>query len=255
MIGLWMSERERIWKKKRVLILCSAYLLILAIYIAKLIYSGVGLYDYGEGKAALHNLNLSWFVLQDMSFIIQAIILPIFAVSTLCDELHSGCYRLYMLRPYRRYQHWSIKLIALLEVVLVFIIGTYVISMISGWIFLPHSQSAILYHTTEPIGFWEANLYTIKLYLMHVLTCLLMIMMSSVICFFVPVSVVAFMIIFCFPFLMSVINSEFIIMNNPFSIVLDVLSPTGHSIFWVYILGSLMVTSFISFVRWQTKSI
>ncbi|WP_019421981.1 ABC transporter permease [Paenibacillus sp. OSY-SE] len=255
MIGLWMSERERIWKKKRVLILCSAYLLILAIYIAKLIYSGVGLYDYGEGKAALHNLNLSWFVLQDMSFIIQAIILPIFAVSTLCDEIHSGCYRLYMLRPFRRYQHWSIKLIALLEVVLVFIIGTYVISMISGWIFLPHSQSAILYHTTEPIGFWEANLYTIKLYLMHVLTCLLMIMMSSVICFFVPVSVVAFMIIFCFPFLMSVINSEFIIMNNPFSIVLDVLSPTGHSIFWVYILGSLMVTSFISFVRWKTKSI
>ncbi|WNS41174.1 hypothetical protein [Paenibacillus sp. MMS20-IR301] len=255
MLGLLVSERERVWKRKRVLFLIIAYLCIVAIYAFRLIQKGEGVYDYGEGRAVLTNLNLSWFVLQDMSFIVQAIIVPIFAIGSLCDEITSGAYRFYMLRPFGRFQHLLVKLYAQLEVIFIFIAATYVLSTILAWVFLPHSSSAVLYHSTTQVSSIQANIYSFKLFGIHFLTCTLMLMMSSVICFFVPISVIAFILILFLPFVIYLMNSEFLILNNPFSVVLDVLSDTGHSVFWFYLGGSLLVFTLVSFVQWNRKSI
>lgn len=93
----------------------------------------------------LNNLNAPWFMMDGMSLLMMAAMLPIFYIDQLSGELNSGAYRLYALRPYRRFELWLGKLLALAATTVVGIGIVYIISMIGSKAFFP---AAIQQHFT-----------------------------------------------------------------------------------------------------------
>lgn len=255
MFGMWVSEMERIWKRKSMFLLFGASLLLLfaSIWIFKI--RGWGEFRYGEGRIVLDNLNMPWFVMDGISLLMVAVILPIIFVDQLSGEIHSGAYRLYMLRSFRRFQFFLIKLLALAATITIYIGATYFIAVISAWLFFPHNDTLMIYGTTDPVGPMEAFFYTMKFYMVFILVCIAKLMLSSVVCLLVSRTLISFFILFVISIVLYQFATELVILFDPFQQILLALGPKGSPVFWIYLFGSMFVCSIFSFLLWQRKAV
>ncbi|GLI07457.1 hypothetical protein YDYSG_34870 [Paenibacillus tyrfis] len=252
MFGLWLSEMERIWKRKQMLVLGGIYWLLWIFNTSMLYSSGWGDYRFG-GRELLHDLNTPWFAMEGISLLLVLAIFPILFVDHLGGEIFSGAYRLYMLRAYSRFQLWLAKLLALASTVLIFVGVTCFISIICARLFFPHSETFIKYGATEPVGSAEALWYTVAFYLLFALVCLAKLLMCSMVCQFVPRPLVAFIVLFVGSIAMIYAVNELSIYFDPFYPIVRALSPDGSPKFWFYLLGSMAAFAAVSLLRWQRK--
>ncbi|UHA73646.1 ABC transporter permease [Paenibacillus sp. 481] len=253
MFGIWVSELERIWKRKSMLFLNSILLFLVLINIWSLKINGFGEFRFGEGRILMHDLNMPWFMMSGVSLFFVLAILPVIYVDHLGGEIHSGAYRLYMLRPFHRYQLWLAKLLALAVTTVIMIIFTYIIAVICAKLFFPQSETLVKYGESTAVGKTEALLYTVKFYALFTVTCLTKLMFSSVICLFVPKPIIAYIVLFAASITLYQIAKPLIIVFDPFQQILLALRTEGAPEFWIYALGTTAVCTVVSFLCWQRK--
>lgn len=252
MFGIWVSEMERIWRRK-LIIIYSVFLFFVIANIWSLKIRGWGEFRFGEGVIPMNDLNMPWFMMSEVSLFLIAVILPIIFVDQLGGEIHSGAYRLYLLRPFRRFQFWLAKLLALAATTIILVGVTYLVAVLSAWLFFPHSDTLVKYGATVPVGSAEAVLYTIKFYLLFILTCIAKLMLSSAVCLFVTRPLIAFFALFIGSIALYQFARGLVILFDPFQQILLALGEEGVSKFWLYLFGSIIAFTIISFLRWERK--
>ncbi|OAX46032.1 hypothetical protein [Paenibacillus sp. AD87] len=256
MLGIWISELERDWKKKSKIMLFSAFIIVIIFNIWGLSSSQKGVFRFGEGSILLNNLNAPWFMMDGMSLLMMAALLPIIYIDQLSGELNSGAYRLYALRPYRRFELWLGKLLALAATTVVGIGIVYIISMIGSKTFFSSSDTTTLYGFKGEVGRLSAEWYTIKFYGVFLLTCLAKLLFCSAICVFISRPIIAFLVIFGLSIVLyHYIATELVFLFDPFRPILLSLHSGGSVSFWLYLIGSSILFGAISFWGWQRKVI
>ncbi|OBA06143.1 hypothetical protein A9P44_04310 [Paenibacillus polymyxa] len=250
--GLWISELERIWKGKRIRAFGCVYLLALLIDIGFLRLTG-GIKIDLSSWFSVDALNLPVFIMKDMSFLLQLFVLPGLFVESLADEIHSGAYRIYMLRSFDRYQHWLVKLLTQIVLIVSFIFGTTLVSLACGWLFFSHPQSTVVYLVPESIGYGKVLWLTIQYDLLLVLTSIAVLVICSV--FSILITRVSIVYACTILGLLGsyVIVSELRFLHDPFVSILRVLCGQGSMIFWMYLTGIIVICPIISFWIWSKR--
>jgi len=254
MWGLWVSEIERIWRRKRMIAFGGVYLLLLLSNMWMLKLSGWGQYRFG-GRVEMHELSAPWFMMEGISLLLVMAILPILFVEHLGGEIHSGAYRMYMLRSFSRFRLWLAKLLALIATIGVFMGTTCLIAFACGRLFFPHSDTVLIYGAEVPIASTAAALYTVKVYLLLALVCVLKLALSSMVCLFVPRPLMAYIVIFVGSIAALYLNKELVLLFDPFQRILTALSPEGWPKFWIYAIGFTAVFAAASFWRWERRAV
>ncbi|MCG7376551.1 ABC transporter permease [Paenibacillus sp. ACRSA] len=256
MLGIWTSELERNWKRKSKIVLYAAFLVLVILNILGASSSGMGEFRFGEGSITLNTLNAPWFVMNGISLLMVAALLPIVYIDHLSGELYSGGYRIYGLRPYRRFELWLGKILALAVTTLIFILVTYGIAMIGSKIFFPSTDTTTLYRTEGEVGRLSAEWYTVKFYAVFLLTCLAKLLFCSAICVFISRPLIAFLAVSGLSVVIyHYLATELVFLFDPFQQILLALRPEGSYKFLIYLIGSMVVFGSISFVGWQKKVI
>lgn len=254
MTGIWLSEMQRNWSRKTKLVLYLVIFILLAANMWGLTSSPWGQYRFGEGKILLSNLNASWFFMNGPSLLLISAFLPALYIESMGGELQSGRYRLYMLRPYKRYQLWLGKLLALAATTAIIVAVIYMIGVIGAQLLFPHQSTTTLYLHHVEVGEFQAHWYTIKFYLLFLLVCWAKLLFCSAVCMFISRPLVAFLVQLILSFVIyRLIAREMVIQADPFQQILLALQHDPINHFWTYLVGSSIILAVISFVSWQRK--
>ncbi|WDZ59303.1 ABC transporter permease [Paenibacillus polymyxa] len=253
MLGIWKSEMERIWNRKSTYLLYVAYILIIVAIIWSHKITGTKVFRFGEGTMVVNNLNLPWLMMSEVALFLTTAMLPILYVDQLGGDLHSGAYRLYVLRPYRRFQFWLAKLLALSVTTIIFLGTSLLIGVIAGWWLFPHSSTFFKYGSSVTSTSSDAIPYVLAFYLVLTIVCLAKLMLSSVICLFVSRPLFAYIvIIFSSAFLFQLFR-PLIMLMDPFREILLAIKVDNSFKFWMSVGGMIVICVIISFTRWQKK--
>ncbi|AZS13811.1 ABC transporter permease [Paenibacillus lutimineralis] len=256
MFGAWVSEMERIWKSKSMLILYFIFIALLAANIWGGVLNGSGTLRFGEGKIELNSLTVPWYMMDGISLLLTLVVLPVIYVNQLSGEIHSGAYRLYVLRPFPRYQIWLSKLLALAATTIMLIGFTFILVMAASWLLFPRADMMTLYGSNESVHVSKAILYNFNFYVLFALVSISKLMFCSAVCLFISRPLISFVTIFILSFLLYFkIAVNLVILADPFQKLLLTLRPEGYPQFWIYSLGTLIVCALISFVKWQRKMV
>lgn len=202
MFGIWISEMERVWKSKSMLILYLIFILLLAANTWGAMLNGSGNLRFGGGRIEFNNLNMPWYMMDGISLVLTVVVLPVIYVNHLSGDIHSGAYRLYMLRPFSRVQILLSKLLALAATTIILIGFTYIFAMATSWIFFPKSNVVTLYGSNEPVSVTKAIMFNFNFYALFALVSIAKLMFCSAICLFVTRPLFAYITIFVLSFLL-----------------------------------------------------
>lgn len=253
MLGIWKSEMERIWNRKSTYSLYIAYILIVVAIIWSYKVTGTKVLRFGEGTMVVNNLNLPWLMMSEVALFLTTAMLPILYVDQLSGDLHSGAYRLYMLRPYRRFQFWLAKLLALSASTAIFMGTSLLIGVFAGWLFFPHSSTFLKYGSSVASPPLDAIPYILAFYLVLTMVCLAKLMLSSVVCLFVSRPLFAYIVILILSVFLFKLFRPLIMLSDPFQQILLALRVDNSFNFWMCAGGLILVSIIISFTRWQKK--
>ncbi|KJK30171.1 ABC transporter permease [Paenibacillus sp. P2(2022)] len=255
MSGIWLSELERIWNRKSTFLLYIAMLLIIFVNIWSLKTNGTMRFRFGEGTIVVNNLNLPWLMMSEISLFLILAMLPILYVDQLGGDLHSGAYRLYVLRPYRRFQFWLGKLLALSVTTAIFTGTALVIGIVAGWLLFPHTSTFFKYGSGVISPSSDAIPYTLAFYLILTLACVAKLLLVSAVCLFISRPLFAFIAIFVLSVALYQVVRPLVLLMDPFQQIMLALRVEGSFKFWMCLIAIILVGSVISFVRWQKKII
>ncbi|AOK90361.1 ABC transporter permease [Paenibacillus sp. S33] len=255
MSGIWLSELERIWNRKSTFLLYIAMLLIVFVNIWSLKTNGTMRFRFGEGTVIVNNLNLPWLMMSEISLFLILAMLPILYVDQLSGDLHTGAYRLYVLRPYRRFQFWLGKLLALSVTTVVFTGTALVIGIVAGWLLFPHTSTFFKYGSGTASPSSDAIPYTLAFYLVLTLACVAKLLLSSAVCLFISRPLFAFIAIFVLSAALYQVVRPLVLLMDPFQQIVLALRVEGSFNFWMCLIAITLIGSVISFVRWQKKII
>ncbi|WP_068497639.1 hypothetical protein [Paenibacillus kribbensis] len=255
MSGIWLSELERIWNRKSTFLLYIAMLLLIIVNIWSLKTNGTMRYRFGEGTVVVNNLNLPWLMMSEISLFLILAMLPILYVDQLGGDLHTGAYRLYVLRPYRRFRFWLGKLLALTVTTVIFTGTALVIGMVAGWLLFPHASTFFKYGSEAVSSSSDAIPYTLAFYLVLTLACVAKLLLSSAVCLFISRPLFAFIVIFVLSAALYQVIRPLVLLMDPFQQIVLALRVEGSLNFWMCLIATILIGSVISFVRWQRKII
>ncbi|WDM21871.1 ABC transporter permease [Paenibacillus polymyxa] len=255
MLGIWRSEMERIWNRRSTLLLYTIFLLMVIANIVSLKINGTMKFRFGEGIATVNNLNLPWLMMSEISLFLILALLPILYVDQLSGDIHSGAYRLYVLRPYRRFQFWLGKLFALSVTTIVFTGTALLIGILAGWTIFPRSLTFFKYGSAEASTSLDAMSYTLVFYLVLTLVCLAKLMLSSAVCLFISRPLFSFISILFISMFIYPLYKPLVMLIDPFQQIMLALRVDGSTRFWMCLIVIILICSTISFVRWQKKTI
>ncbi|MGM1021060.1 MAG: ABC transporter permease [Bacillota bacterium] len=253
MLGIWKSEMERIWNRKSTYLLYVAYILIIVTIIWSHKITGTKVFRFGEGTMVVNNLNLPWLMMSEVALFLTTAMLPILYVDQLGGDLHSGAYRLYVLRPYRRFQFWLAKLLALSVTTIIFLGTSLLIGVIAGWLLFPHSSTFFKYGSSVTSTSSDAIPYVLAFYLVLTIVCLAKLMLSSVICLFVSRPLFSYIGIITLSAFLFQLFRPLIMLMDPFREILLALQVDNSFKFWMCVGGMIVICVIISFTRWQKK--
>ncbi|WP_348623841.1 ABC transporter permease [Paenibacillus peoriae] len=253
MLAIWRSEMERIWNRKSTLLLYIAYIFIVVAIIWSHKVTGTKVLRFGEGTVVVNNLNLPWLMMSEVALFLVTAILPILYVDQLSGDLYSGAYRLYMLRPYRRFHFWLAKLLALSASTAIFMGTSLLIGVFAGWLFFPHSSTFFKYGSSVASSPSDAVPYIISFYLVLTLVCLVKLMLSSAVCLFMSRPLFAYIVILILSVFLFELFRPLIMLMDPFQQIMLALRVDSSFNFWMCAGGLILVSIIISFTRWEKK--
>jgi len=184
------SEFQRIWMNEKTIILLML-VIIDAIYGCIWKQQIKGSYDEFTYNVILNSLNFSPFAFCEGSSILFYIVLPIVAIDSINSEKMIGAFRMYMIRPYKKYQYILSKWIALGLTTFILMVIVFIISIIFGCTFMPKVSTVKFYNIDYDFRTVGALLYITKFFLMQFFVAMFIVSMSTVIAVIIPNSVIS----------------------------------------------------------------
>ncbi|AKN30556.1 membrane protein [Clostridium carboxidivorans P7] len=185
------AEVQRIWinKKTRILLMLIIVDTILSCIFRLKCPSGS--YDAKNYTVALNSLNFSPFIYQEVSLVLLYIALPIIFIDSINYEQITGAFRMYMIRPYKKYEFMISKWISLALTTFILMFIVFAISTIFGYLFMPKVSTVTFYNIQHKFNALGALLYIAKFYMIQFLVLLSILSIASIISVIISNSVIS----------------------------------------------------------------
>ncbi len=109
MTGLFLSELERTFKRKKTAAVLAVYAGLLAvIWLFLFQMGGISFFD-ADHDVKIDSLNSAPLFLRELSFVITFIVIPMFVADSFNGEYTSGALRMVLIRPHHRLKLFFVK--------------------------------------------------------------------------------------------------------------------------------------------------
>lgn len=185
------AEFQRIWINKKTRILLMLIILDTIVSCIFRLKCPSGSYDAKNYTVALNSLNFSPFIYQEVSLVLLYIVLPIIFIDSMNYEQIAGAFRMYMIRPYKKYEFMISKWISLVLTTFILIFVVFIISTIFGYLFMPKVSTVTFYNIQHKFNALGALLYIVKFYMIQLLVLLSILSIASIISVTISNSVIS----------------------------------------------------------------
>jgi len=252
---LLLSEWERVWQRKFTVFLLLAYICLMFIMTMFLKTFGEQTIFYTPlEKETLNSLNFMWFSLKEMSIFLAIVIFPILFFESLIGEYASGAYRMVLIRPYERWKFLLSKWVNQALLIILFLLITFIYSIIAGKIFFPEAHAVTLYHDPSLHSELEAYLYAFKFYGVFLIIQLAALALSSMIAAIINSAVFSFLLLIGFYFGVLYLSSgkiKFFVL--PYQTIFNILSGHG-SLLEVLLIFIILISGYaFSLLYWMKR--
>lgn len=247
------SEFQRIWinKKTKLLLLFCIIMTTLSCVFRFMCPSGA--YDGVDYTIALNRLNFSPFVFYEIRIELLYIILPVLFINSINYEESIGAFRMYVTRPYEKYEFIISKWITLALTTFIFVFTVFIISTIFGYLLMPKVSTVKFYNIEQEFSKVKALLYTIKFFSIQFIICLCILALSSTIGTIISDSVISILAIIAATVGLGFFTKTFEFLNQTTKYGFYVLSNTAPISFYIILTMVLLGGLFVSMFLWQKK--
>lgn len=248
---IWMSECERMFKRKKTWVGIAIYLLLIGLE-ALFLYGVGGVSFYSPEEAVLLNsLNTAPFFLRELGIFLIFIIIPMFVVDSFNGEYSSGAYRLVLLRPQGHVTLLAVKLCVQGTIIFVLLMVTWVIATLFGKIVFPAAEEVTFLNTgfLEP---FQAMMYSLSFYLIAFLILFALISIGSVISSVMPNAILSYIGIVGFVIWTIYVSDQFLFFLSMSDSIFEIMGNQQVSTF--IIIASLILGSCImNILIWKKR--
>lgn len=247
------SELERIFRSKRTKGLLIFYLIMI---IANCIFrfkSPSGSYDGVNYNVPLNSLNFSLFVFYEIRFELLYIVLPILFIDSINYEQSIGAFRMYVIRPYKKYEFIISKWIALALTTFILVFIAFIVSAIFGYLFMPKVANVKFYSITHEYSTIGATLYTVRFFIIQFIICLCILSLAAVIGVIINNSIISILAVIAVNMGLGFYTKAFEFLNNTTKYGFYILSGTAPISFYLILIATLLGGIVLSTFLWQKK--
>ncbi|MCM3761417.1 ABC transporter permease subunit [Alkalihalobacillus oceani] len=248
---VWISECERMFKRKKTKVVIMIYLLLVGLQALFLyIVGGISFYN-AEEAVSLNSLNTAPFFLRELAFFLTFVIIPMFVVDSFNGEHTSGAYRLVLLRPHERVMLLAVKLSVQGAVIFSLLLITWLLATFYGQLVFPQVEEVAFFQTGSLRPF-QAVVYGIVFYLIAFLILFAVISIGSVISSLMPNSILAYGGIVGFIIALLYVSEQFyffVTMSDSIFLIMAELQVSTLMVILSLILGS----GIINIVLWKKR--
>ncbi|WP_459501743.1 ABC transporter permease [Bacillus sp. C1] len=251
---LIISEFERIFSRKKSIVLCSVFFFLLLIDCLSIQHWGVAIYNPEGASAPISQLNFQVAVGKEVYIILSLLIFPILFIDSFNGERSSGSYRLVCIRPIKREKLLVAKWLTQSIVVCLLLLLMFVVSCIYGKLFISSAEYTTFLHQDIKYNAVEALLYTLKFYGILVFITAGSLLLASFVSLWMPNVVMAFFMTIGIMFGALYIHNRFLYFIAAGQEAIRIIS-NGDSIFYLVNGTILVVCMLLSFITWRTKDL
>ncbi|PEE40422.1 ABC transporter permease [Bacillus pseudomycoides] len=251
---LMISEFERFFSRKKTVVICGVFFVLLLIDCLSIQHWGVAIYNPEGASAPISQLNFQVALGKELYIILSLLIFPILFIDSFNGERSSGSYRLVCIRPIKRGNLLVAKWLTQIVVVFLLLFLMFVVSYIYGKLFVSSAEYTTFLHQDIKYNAAEALLYTLKFYGILVFITATSLMLASFISLWMPNVVLSFFMTIGIMFGTLYIHDSFSYFIAAGQEVIRILSD-GDSIFYLVNGTILVVCMLLSFITWRTKDL
>ncbi|MFJ7747471.1 ABC transporter permease [Peribacillus sp. NPDC097295] len=183
---LLKNEFQKIFLRKKTIVLLIMYTVIVLGSCLFLNYYGLGNYSNNTPQVKVNSLNLPILVAKESFFILNFIIFPLLFLDSFSGELKSGAYRMTLIRPVSRFKLLFSKYVSQIMLVFVFLAVLLIVSYIFGYMMSPHVDRITFSKPYMNLTVFESVLYTLSFYALLFLIVISLLALVSVISTLIP---------------------------------------------------------------------
>lgn len=244
-------EFERIWRNRRTQLLLAFYILFILLSCVERSFIGRGAYDGLTYDVPFNTLNFAPFLFYEVRIELLFIILPILYITSISYEQSIGAFRMYVTRPYKKYEFIVSKLISLALTTLIFVYTTFILSTIFGFIFMPKASTVKFYNIEHEFSMIQALLYNISFYFIQFVIALTILALASVIGMLIKNSLISTLIVMAVSMGLGLRTKAFEFIFRTTKYGFYALGNAVNMNFYITLIGVLAVGTFISMVLWE----
>jgi len=254
---LLLSEWERVWHRKITVYLLLAYICLMFIITIFLKTFGEQTIFYTRWeKETLNSLNFMWFCLKETSIVLTMAIFPILFLESLIGEYASGAYRMVLTRPYERWKFLLSKWVIQALLVALFLLITFIFSIIAGKIFFPEAHAVTLYQDPSLHSELEAYLYAFKFYGVYLIIQLAALALCSMIAAIIHSVVFSFLFLIGLYFGLAYLSSgKIMFFVIPHQTIFNILSANSSILEVLSMIIIFLIGYVFSFLHWTKRDI
>ncbi|MFP8644299.1 ABC transporter permease [Priestia aryabhattai] len=163
MTGLFISELERTFKRKKTAVVLAVYVGLLAfIWFFLFRMGGTSFFDAAH-DVKIDSLNSAPLFLRELAFVITFIVIPMFVADSFNSEYTSGALRMVLIRPHHRVKLFFVKWAVQCLLVFLLLSLTWVVGTVVGKVAMPHVNET-MFLGGQTVGTVGAFLYSLKFY-------------------------------------------------------------------------------------------
>lgn len=250
---LIVSEFERIFRSRRTQILLAFYLIMTVVNCAFKLMAPKGSYDGVNYNVPLNSLNFSPFVFYELRIELLYIVLPILFISCINYEQSIGAFRMYVIRPYKKYEFIISKWIALALTTFILIFIAFIVSTIFGYLFMTKASSVKFYNIAHEYNTIGAVLYTIKFFIVQFIISLCILSLATVIGVIINNSIISILAVIAANVGLGFYTKPFEFFNETTKYGFYVLSGDAPVSFYLILIATLFGGLAIGTFLWQKK--
>lgn len=250
---LVVSEIQRIFKSRRNQLLLLFYIILILFSCVFRFKVPQGSYDGINYNVNLNNLNFSLFVFYEIRLELFYVILPILFIGSINYEQSIGAFRMYMIRPYKKYELLISKCIALALTAFIFIIIGFLISAVFGCLFMPKVSTVKFYGISSGFSPAQAFIYTVVFAIIQFVISLCVLGLTYLIGLIIDNSVISLLAVMALMVVLGFHTKLFKFLDYTTVYGFHILAGTANAGFYAILAATIIVTFLISAVLWQKK--
>lgn len=247
------SEFERIFRSKRTKGLLIFYLIMIIANCIFRLMAPNGSYDGVNYNVPLNRLNFSPFVFYEIRFELLYIILPILFIDCINYEQSIGAFRMYVTRPYKKYEFIISKWIALALTTFILIFIAFIVSTVFGYLFMPKASGVKFYNIIHEFNTIGAILYTLRFFIVQFIISLCSLSLATIIGVIINNSIISILVVIAVNVGLGFYTKVFEFLNNTTKYGFYVLSGTAPINFYLILIATLFGGLAIGTFLWQKK--